>query len=149
MNNKLISKNFSDSVLKKFPDVIVTSDREPENKTLKYFSVSFIDNKQFQMINPAQISEILSLATGIYIRNYGGLGGMKTISLLGGTPSQTNIMLDGIPLNSIQNGMLDLSVVPSSLINSIEVSRGGASALFGGNSITGSVNLKTINNSDK
>ena len=52
-------------------------------------------------------------------------------------------MLDGVKINSSQNGLVDLSSFPVSELDNIEIVRGGTSALFGGNAIGGVVNLRT------
>jgi len=142
-------KAVSDSLLKKFPEITVTSPRESENRTLNYFAVSLLGKKEIQTINPTQISDILGFVPGLFVKNYGGLGGMKTISVYGGSAQQTSIFLDGIPLSSVQSGMIDLSVIPASLIDGMEIIRGGSSSIFGGNSVTGTVNMLTKNSDGK
>jgi outer membrane cobalamin receptor len=133
----------SDSVKVRFPEVEVKADRILSDRALMYSPVSSISLIDIQKIGAMQVSEAISSAPGVFIKNYGGLGGMKTVSLRGTTSMQTLIMLDGVKLNSSQNGLMDLSIFPLSILDNIEVIRGGTSALFGGNAIGGVVNLRT------
>jgi len=90
-----------------------------------------------------QIDQALAFTPGITIQNYGGLGGLKTISMRGGNASQSIIAVDGIVINMTQTGMADLSTIPLSLIKNIEIQRGGGSALFGGNAMNGIVQIQS------
>lgn len=78
---------------------------------------------------------------GVFVRNYGGLGGLKTISVRGSTASQTAIVLEGIRLNVITNGLVDLGLLPAALMEQVMIERGSRSAYFGANAIGGVVEL--------
>lgn len=78
---------------------------------------------------------------GVFVRNYGGLGGLKTISVRGATASQTAIVLDGIRLNVVTNGLVDMGQLPTALMEQITIERGCRSAYFGANAIGGVVEM--------
>lgn len=141
-----LSSNNRDSTIKHFPEVNILSTKITNNPTYNFYPISIIDTNIIYNKANWQISELLNISPGMFIKDYGGLGGLKTLSLRGTSASQTLIMLDGIKLNSIQNGIVDLSIIPSSLINGIEISRSGSSAFFGGNAIAGCINILTQNN---
>jgi outer membrane cobalamin receptor len=88
-----------------------------------------------------RVTSSLSTMPGVYIRDYGGLGGVKTISVRGLAASNTTILFDGIKINSTQNGLFDLSLIPPNFINKIELLRGGFASFYGNNSAAGVVNL--------
>jgi outer membrane cobalamin receptor len=137
----LFSKN--DTLDIRTKNIEVTSTRILSNSYLKFAPLSLIDKKMINQISPVQISEVLTMSPGIYIKDYGGLGGLKTISIRGTSASQTLIMINGMRLSSSQSGTLDLSILPVGLINSIEVLRSGMSAFYGSNAIGGVVNIIT------
>lgn len=110
-----------------------------ENPTV----ITTIPREIITTVQPRQVDEILRYSPGLTIQNYGGLGGLKTISLRGGGAAQTVILLDGVKLNLSQNGITDLSSISAFSIDNIEIQRGGASALYGGNAISGAVNIRT------
>jgi len=95
-----------------------------------------------ERIAPLQTTDALTFVPGLSVRNYGGAGGLKTISLRGGSSAQTLVLLDGIRLNSAQNGQVDLAMIPMTMIGSIDVTRGGATALYGANALTGVVDFR-------
>ncbi len=51
--------------------------------------------------------------------------------------------LDGQPLNDAYTGGIEWGTLPVSNIERIEVVRGGASALYGGNAMGGVINIIT------
>jgi outer membrane cobalamin receptor len=140
----IVSSNLKakeDTLSSVLPDIRVTADRILSEKSLKYNAYNLITTDEIKQKNPWQMNEVLNNVPGIFINDYGGLGGLKTISMRGSTSNQSLIMIDGIKINSSQSGISDLSLVPISFIDEIEVARGGFSAVFGGNAIGGIVNL--------
>lgn len=141
------SQEKGDSVLKQFPPVNVEAKRVSDNPHADYLAGKVLSNKEIELVNPWQASEAINMNSGIYIRNYGGLGGLKTISLRGGDAKQTIVMLDGVRINSNGSGIIDLSILPSSFFNSIEIIKGSTSSASGGTD--GLVNFLTSSPDNK
>jgi len=47
--------------------------------------------------------------SGVSIKDYGGVGGLKTVSVRGLGANHTAVLLDGIQINDAENGQIDLS----------------------------------------
>lgn len=86
-------------------------------------------------------ADLLSRTPGVQVRRFGGEGQPAEISIRGSTPAQVIVQLDGVPLNSAQSGGVNLATLPLSLLERIEVSRGGGSVQAGSAAIGGVVNL--------
>ena len=125
------------------PEIEVIEQKTKSNTALDFSPTITIEQEQIQLIGAKQISEVLTFSPGINIQNQGGLGGMKTLSMRGMSSSRTLVLLDGMPLNSAQNGSFDLNNIDVSSIDNIEIIRGGASSLFGGSAIGGAINIRT------
>ena len=70
-------------------------------------------------------------------------GGQANVSLRGLGTVRTLVLVDGkrvIPAN--QTGVVDLNMIPSSLIQNVEILTGGASAVYGSDAVAGVVNFK-------
>ncbi len=93
-------------------------------------------------------AELLSFSPGVVVRDFGGFGQLKTISIRGSSANQVVVMLDGLKLNTPLTGSVDLSTIPIQYVDSIEVVRGGGSALVGSDALGGVVNIKTISASE-
>lgn len=137
------SEESKDTLKTTLPEIEVKSGRIISDEALKYSPIKIIDREEIKGLGAAQISDAVTFSPGVFIKNYGGLGGMKALSMRGTTSQQSLIMIDGIRLNSNQTGMLDLSTLPLALANDMEIIRGGASTIFGGNAIGGAVNIRT------
>jgi len=71
-------------------------------------------------------------------------GGQANVSLRGIGTKRTLVLLDGrrvVPSNP--TGVVDLNLIPASVIQNVEVITGGASAVYGSDAIAGVVNIKT------
>ena len=88
-------------------------------------------------------SEILSFSPGVVVRDFGGFGQLKTLSIRGSSNDQVIVLLDGIRINSPLGGGVDLSTIPLDYVDKFEIIRGGASALAGSDAIGGVVNIVT------
>ena len=72
---------------------------------------------------------------------------LATLSFRGTSSSQTLILLDGVPLYDPQLGQIDLSLLPTSLIEEAQVLHGQGSSLYGSQSLGGVVHLTSLQNS--
>ena len=76
-------------------------------------------------------------------------GGQANVQLRGLGPASTLILMDSkrlIPANG--TGVVDLNIIPPSLIESVEIITGGASAVYGSDAIAGVVNFQLKNDFD-
>lgn len=102
----------------------------------------------FDTVIPAATNlNVRRIPTSLY-RNYGGPGGILTVSLDGGLSRHTKILLDGIDLSSPQNGETDLSQVPAFLIDRLTLSRTPILS-DGSGAIDGSIIVRSSSNSNK
>ncbi|HZW59473.1 MAG TPA: TonB-dependent receptor [Woeseiaceae bacterium] len=70
-------------------------------------------------------------------------GGQANVSLRGLGTERTLILVDGrrvVPSNA--TGVVDLNILPASLISNVEIITGGASAVYGSDAVGGVVNFK-------
>lgn len=93
-------------------------------------------------------SDLINLAPGTTVRDFGGFGKLKTVSIRGSSNDQVVILLDGIKINNSLGGGVDLSTIPSGYIDIIEVIRGGSSAIAGTDAIGGVINITTKNSNE-
>lgn len=92
------------------------------------------------------LPDLLEDAAGVRVTQYGGLGAFATVSLRGAPPGQVAVYLDGTPLTSAAQGVVNLADLPFSPIERVEVYRGGAPLAFGPALPGGAINLVTLSN---
>ena len=89
------------------------------------------------------LSTNLQENTSIFLREY-GYGMLSSISLRGTSASHTQVVWNGIPINSILNGQTDLSTINTDNFNQILIKKGGSSVDFGSGAIGGVILLNDV-----
>jgi len=126
--------------------VVITGTRLPLTATGLAQNVTVITQKEIQEINPARIEDILALVTGGYVDNAGRAGGFASMYMRGAENSHLLILLDGVKLNdptTTRGSAYDFSAIDISQIDRIEVLRGPASAIYGGEALAGVLHIIT------
>jgi outer membrane receptor for ferrienterochelin and colicins len=123
--------------------IVVTATRAKSITQTLPHTMSVVSHERISLLNPLNIAETLTNIQGAYIKDYGGLGNLKTISLRGSNAGQVLVLLDGQRLNNPQTGEKDLSMISLDEIEQIEILRGGSSASYGADAIGGVLNLIT------
>ncbi len=88
-----------------------------------------------------KLSDCLVNHSSVYIKQYGALA---TPTFRGTSSSHTLVLWNGIPLNSIANGLLDFSITPVHGFEKIAIVHGGDASVFGSGAMGGSIHLNSI-----
>lgn len=88
-------------------------------------------------INSGGLAEVGRFST-IHFKNYGNQQ-LSTITFRGTSASHTNVVWNGIQVNSPTLGQTDFSVWPMFLMDKIFIQHGGGGSLFGSGAIGGSI----------
>jgi len=67
-----------------------------------------LQGSKLQKINSLQISDAIKLFSGVQVKDYGGIGGLKTVSIRSLGANHTTVAYDGITLSDYQTGQIDL-----------------------------------------
>lgn len=124
-------------------EVVISSNRNETSRKLAPTLVSVLDISTFDKTNSSTISSGLNFQPGLRVENNCQNCGFTQVRMngLGGAYSQ--ILIDSRPIFSSLAGVYGLDQVPASMIDRVEVVRGGGSALFGASAIAGTINIIT------
>lgn len=64
---------------------------------------------QMEQLGSIQLSDAVKQLVGVVLKDYGGIGGMKTVSARGLGSQFTTLSIDGVAVTDCQNGQVDLS----------------------------------------
>ena len=123
---------------------IVTVSAEAVPLSAAPASVSVMTEEQIRESGAATLADLLRYMPGITLTRQGGAGGLAFVSLRGGEPNFTLVMIDGIPANDLtgqQGGSFDFTSLPAEGISQVEIIRGPISSLFGSEAIGGVINV--------
>lgn len=135
-----VSPTYSDQDDTIVDNVVVTASR------LGVAPDSVFDRADIERLNPQTTTRLLRSLPNVIVSENGGAGGQTFISIRGGEPNFTLVLIDGIAVNdptNSQGGGFDFNQLDPSLIERVEVYRGGISAIHGGEAINGVIHFIT------
>lgn len=89
-----------------------------------------LDTLQLRRTAATDLSAALRHVAGINVRDYGGAGGLKTISVRGIGAAHTTVCYDGLPMASTQSGAVDIGKFAYEQIRSIRLDIGDVAPLL-------------------
>ena len=125
-------------------EVVVMSDRRKRDAD-PVDSPSFVtvvERADFEN-EATTVADVLKAAPGANISVMGGLGDYSEVSLRGSYSNQVQVYIDGMLLNEAVGGPVNLGTIPLTHVESVEIWRSGAPALYGGEAVGGAINIKT------
>lgn len=121
--------------------VVVTGSRTGEKRKDAPVIINTISPKLFSAIQSVQIREGLDFCPGLRTETDCQNCGFSQLRINGMEGAYSQILINGHAIFSSLAGVYGLELLPSNMIERIEVVRGGGSALYGSNAIAGSVNI--------
>lgn len=131
-------------------EIVVTGDRNATNRVESSTIVNTLTPKLFAATQSITLSESLNFAPGLRMENNCQNCGFSQVRMNGMEGAYSQILINSRPIFSGLAGVYGLELIPASMIERVEVVRGGGSALYGSNAIAGTINLilkDPINNS--
>ena len=132
---------FSQDSIKRLPEVSISPVFKEQNQTNSQSQT--ISSKQIELLQPEDLGTLLQKTSGTSIKSYGGLGGLKTISIRGLNSQHSTFVQDGFLLQNAQTGQVNLGQMIVDNISEVSLNRIGrqsfllpVSAYLKGNLIT-------------
>lgn len=121
--------------------VIVTATRSRIKRKEATTIVSVLNPEIFQTTQSVTLGEGLNYTPGLRLENNCQNCGFTQIRMNGLEGPYSQVLINSRPIFSGLAGVYGLELIPTNMIRRIEVTRGGGSALYGGNAIAGTINL--------
>ncbi|GHS91777.1 ligand-gated channel [Bacteroidia bacterium] len=105
-----------------------------------------MDSKDIARVGIQSLSDAVRHFSGVTVKDYGGLGGIKTVSIRSMGASHTTVSYDGVTISDAQSGQVDIGRFSLDNLNRITLSIGQDDDIFQPARImtsAGSLNLKT------
>ncbi len=126
-----------------FNPVVISASRTEQALSDVLPSVSVITRADLDRTQSKNLADALQGEPGFEYGRNGGQGGVTSIFLRGADSKNIVVMVDGVRTQTDNLGALQLSDVPMSSIERIEILRGNAGALYGESAIGGVINIIT------
>ena len=89
-----------------------------------------LNGELLEQLNTHSVADALRYFSGIQLKDYGGVGGIKTVNIRSMGTHHLGISYDGIQLGNAQNGQIDLGQFSLDNVEEITLYNGQKSAIF-------------------
>ena len=124
------------------PDITVEAKRPSWEEILSPGTVTIIRPEEFKG-EQKSLPDFLKMVPGVHVREVNGKGQYTTVTVRGSTAAQVGVFVDGVLTNLGGDAAVDISTIPVSNVERIEVYRGYIPARFAGTFIGGVINIVT------
>ncbi|MFH1350551.1 MAG: TonB-dependent receptor [Pseudomonadota bacterium] len=125
-------------------EVVVTATKTEEKRKDVPNTVIIMDEIDIQESPARSLGELLSNELGIDWRTRGNYGGAREeINIRGMEGNATQVLVNGVSINSPSFGSADVGRIPLNSIERIEVVKGSGSLLYGSGAMAGTINIIT------
>ncbi|NKI26405.1 TonB-dependent receptor [Arenibacter sp. 6A1] len=92
--------------------------------------VQILSGKKLEKLNSLSVADAIRYFSGVQLKDYGGIGGIKTINVRSLGSAHTAVFYDGMSVGNAQNGQVDLGKFSLDNIESIELYNGQKATIF-------------------
>ena len=125
-------------------EVVVTATKTKELRKNIPNSVILVDDLDIKESPATSVGDLLGSETGVDWRTRGDYGGAaQEIHIRGMGADGTQVLVNGVIINSPSLGTADVGKIPMNNIEKIEVVKGSGSVLYGSGAMSGIVNIIT------
>ena len=110
-------------------EVEVVSSAKP-SAVLSSSPLQVMEQSDFQRVGAHSLSDAVKRMIGVNVRDYGGVGGLKTVSVRGLGVKHTAVSYDGVVLADAQSGQVDIGRLSLENVGVLSLSMVGESDIF-------------------
>lgn len=110
-----VTDEYPDTLDHSLGTVEVTATRRP------LATVQSLGGPELQKLSTTTIADALKYFAGVQIKDYGGLGGLKTVNVRSLGSQHVGVYIDGVRLTNAQNGTVDLGKFSLSTLESVSL----------------------------
>jgi len=92
--------------------------------------LQILTTKQIEKLNALQVSDAVKFFSGVSVKDYGGIGGLKTVSVRSLGAAHTAVSYDGIALTDCQTGQIDIGRFSLDNVMMLSLNNGQSDNIF-------------------
>ncbi len=92
--------------------------------------VQVLRSRDLERLNSQSVADAVRYFSGVQIKDYGGIGGLKTVNIRSMGSNHMGVFYDGIQLGNAQNGQIDLGKFSLDNMEAISLYNGQKSEVF-------------------
>ena len=110
-------------------EVVVTTSTSTK-ETRATAPLQILSGEALEGLNAIQVADAVKHFSGVMVKDYGGIGGLKTVSVRSLGASHTAVSYDGIAVSDAQNGQIDISRFSLDNIDMLSLYNGQSDQIF-------------------
>ncbi len=126
------------------PTVTIYANQAPTELAKSGASVTVVTGEQLRAQGVSTVAEALRAVPGVAVTQSGGRGALTEVRIRGGETNQALVIIDGIEVNGLADGVTDLADLVVDDVERIEVVRGPQSGVYGSYAQTGVIAITTL-----
>uniref|UniRef100_UPI003217AEA2 TonB-dependent receptor plug domain-containing protein n=1 Tax=uncultured Draconibacterium sp. TaxID=1573823 RepID=UPI003217AEA2 len=100
------------------------------NRFKEIIPAQTLKGKELEQLNSFSVADAIRFFSGVQIKDYGGVGGIKTVNIRSMGTNHMGVFYNGIQLGNAQNGQIDLGKFSLENIEEISLYNGQKSKIF-------------------
>lgn len=109
---------------------VTITEKYMNSEVLSTTPLQILSSKSIETLNALQVSDAVKYFSGVTVKDYGGIGGLKTISVRSLGANHTAVSYDGITLTDCQTGQIDLGRFSLDNVDMISLNSGQSDNIF-------------------
>lgn len=109
---------------------VIVSGKRTNFSLVSPVSVQTLTEKRLEQLNALSVADAVRYFSGVQLKDYGGIGGLKTINVRSMGSAHTALFYDGIPITNAQNGQVDLGKFSLENIEEVQLFNGQRPTIF-------------------
>lgn len=106
---------------------VVVTDKLPLREII---SPQVLSGDELRRMSSLSVADAMRYFSGIQLKDYGGVGGLKTVDIRSMGSAHLGVFYDGIELGNAQNGQIDLGQFSLDNVEQINLYNGQKSSIF-------------------
>ena len=123
---ELCAAERADSLPHQLREVVVTARKPVED----IIPAQVLNGDELRRLNSNSVADALRYFSGVQVKDYGGVGGIKTVNIRSMGTNHTGVVYDGVELGNAQNGQIDLGQFSLDNIESLSLYNGQKSEIL-------------------
>lgn len=99
-------------------------------RTKDVIPVQVLSGEELERLNSQSVADALRYFSGVQVKDYGGVGGIKTVNVRSMGTNHTGVVYDGVELGNAQNGQIDLGQFSLDNVEAISLYNGQKSEIL-------------------
>ncbi|VBB46054.1 conserved hypothetical protein [uncultured Paludibacter sp.] len=145
--NSYSQKNESEKIKTDSLREVTVIENKKSNEIRSTSPLQILSSKTLSQLNALQVSDAVKYFSGVTVKDYGGIGGLKTVSVRSLGANHTSIAYDGITLSDMQTGQIDIGRFSLENVDMLTLNNGQSDNIFQparSFSSASSINIKTL-----